>query len=842
MAKMPHDTIDREELAEMLLRESKHHVNIRGKIITVVNHLPFSFSVPMTEEQRRERAREKRVLLKQHQMACPAHSDFPRLGAQHEKNGHDHDDHEQRAPISNLARRRSTLPNLGHTSEWEIKARSGHSALYAGVQVWAEHYETLMIGGAGVITAESNNQDIKSEDLPVERRNALTNLLRQRYNMVPVFVNHDQMIGHYDGYCKKVLWPLFHYVMWNGQLDESQYWNDYVTVNQQYAQAVAAHYEPGDMVWVQDYHLALVPQMLRELRPDALVGLFIHTPFPSSEIFRCLPHRREILNGMLGANMVGFQTYNYARHFSSNCTRVLGYESTPDGIETRTGIVSLGIFPIGIDVEKTRANCRRPGVAPKVKAIRERYVGKRIIVGRDKLDPAKGVLQKLEAFEKFLTDYPEWRDKVVLIQVTSPGVVASPKMEAKIAEVVARINTAFGSIAFTPISYYHQHIDRDEFYALLTAADVGLVTPVCDGMNTTSFEFVVAQEERHSPLILSEFAGTARSMSAAVIVNPWDFSWVANAINECLNMTVEDRNEKALLLQQYVNTHTAAFWATSLVNNLMAIKSKGTRSKNIKLEAKRLAIEYKTAAKRLFFFDYDGTLAPICERPEDATPTPEVLEMLKGLCSNPLNTVWVVSGRDQKTLEAWLGGIPHLGMSAEHGCFSRVPDGKWVSNIESIDMAWKDDVREIFRYYCERTPGSHIEEKKGSITWHYRQADPKYGAFQANECQNHLEQSIVGKLPVETLVGKMNLEVRPTLINKGEVIKKCLGQSGATDFVFCAGDDRTDEDMFRVLANVCVDKLVFTVSVGPADKQTIANWYVNSSHELIKTLEALKGI
>lgn len=251
--------------------------------------------------------------------------------------------------------------------------------------------------------------------------------------------------------------------------------------------------------------------------------------------------RKEVLEGMLSANIVGFQTYNYARHFASNCTRILGYEYTPSGILGNGLLIQIGIYPIGIDVERTKYHCHRPGVAPKAKAIRERYAGKKVIVGRDKLDPVKGVIQKLEAFEIFLNDYPEWRDKVVLIQVTSPGVLSSPELENKASEAVARINSKYGSLEFSPVNFINSHIDRDEYYALLQVADIGLVTPVIDGLNTSSFEYIVAQENHHSPLILSEFTGTANSMGAAVIVNPWDFSEVASAIEECLCMSDDEK-------------------------------------------------------------------------------------------------------------------------------------------------------------------------------------------------------------------------------------------------------------------------------------------------------------
>ncbi|KAI8335047.1 glycosyltransferase family 20-domain-containing protein [Chlamydoabsidia padenii] len=748
------------------------------------------------------------------------------------------------APISNISRRRSLAPSLGQSDMWDIKPRSGHSAIYAGTESLKEHYDTLVIGGMGQIKSEFTDQQVSPDDLHDIQKNNLTQTLLNRHKMLPVFTKNNQSHGHYDGYCKQVLWPLFHYVMWDEKIDGMKYWDDYVAVNQIFAQTIADNYEPGDLVWIQDYHLLLVPQMLRQLKPAALIGLFMHTPFPSSEIFRCLPHRRELLNGMLGANLVGFQTYNYARHFSSNCTRILGYECTPSGVEAKHGLVTLGIYPIGIDVERTRQNCHRPTIAPKVQAIRERYADKYIIVGRDKFDPMKGLLQKLEAFEKFLYDYPEWQDKVVLIEVTSPGVIHAPKMEAKVAETVNRINTQFGSMEFTPVYHYHQHIDQDEFYALLTAADIGLITPVCDGMNTTSFEFVVAQEERHGPLILSEFTGTARSMGAAVIVNPWDYSWVSSAINECLIMSDEEKAEKAKQLLNFVNTHTARHWATTLINNLVTCRKSTFYKPATKIDPSRLLIEYQNVSKAAIFLDYDGTLAPIVDSPDQAQPTDKLKSTLKQLTENSSNSVWVVSGRDQQFLETWLGDIPQLGFSAEHGCFMRFPGTThWINYIDQVDMSWKDDVREIFQYYSERTPGSFIEEKRGSLTWHYRKTEPEsFAEFQAKECQNHLEDAIVPKLPVEILVGKKNLEVRPMSINKGQAVKHALAQTGHAGFLLCAGDDRTDEDMFRALKQHVTsgsDNLLFTISVGPADKKTMADWYVETSEDMVDVLSCL---
>ncbi|CAO3623148.1 unnamed protein product [Cunninghamella blakesleeana] len=599
----PIDSIDKAHLEQLLKAEGDDHADITGKIISVAHHLPFEFTIPLSSEDKVLEEKRKEELIKKHQQE---HFDRPVNFLNSKENSEDNTKNDSTiAPISHLARRRSTVYSLNRSKEWSISRRSGHSAMYFGIEHLKTHYKTLFIGGTGSIHSEKNGQDVNISDLSILQRQNLTNLLYNQHNMVPIFLENDVATGHYEGYCKKVLWPLFHYVMWDSDVDEREYWDDYVRVNQLFANAIADQYEKGDLVWIHDYHLLLVPEMLRSIKPEALIGLFIHLPFPSSEIFRCIPHRREILNGVLGSSLVGFQTYNYARHFISNCTRILGCEYTPLGIKTNKTNVAIGIFPIGIDVDSTRANCNQPGVDLKVKAIRERYNGKYIIVGRDKLDPMKGILQKLEAFEKFLTDYPEWKDKVVLIQVTSPGVIQCPRLEAKVAEAVNRINTNFGSIAFTPVNHYHQHVDRDEYYALLKAGDIGLLTPVSDGMNTTSFEFVIAQENQHSPLILSEFAGTAHSMAAASIVNPWDYSWVSSAINECLIMSDEEKYEKSKLLGNFVNLHTSSYWATSFINKLATTTLSTAIKRTTKIDSNRLIVEYKNTSKRLFFFDYD---------------------------------------------------------------------------------------------------------------------------------------------------------------------------------------------------------------------------------------------
>ncbi|KAF9438868.1 threalose-6-phosphate phosphatase [Entomortierella beljakovae] len=685
-----------------------------------------------------------------------------------------------------------------------LDPRSGHSALYSGIRSLEKEFEIIQLGWVGEI-ADQDGFIVPSKNLSVKHKQSIKRRLFEREKVVPIFLDDDRAAGHYEGYCKSVLWPLFHYILWDEATDgrtEERSWDDYFLVNQQFADAIADQYQSGDVVWIHDYHLLLVPHLLRQKFPGAAIGIFIHTPFPSSEIFRCLPKRVEVLNGILGANQIGFQTYSYARHFISCCTRVNGYESTPRGVDALGSTVWVGTFPIGIDAERVEKQRKAPGVLPKIEALRKTYKGKRIIVGRDKLDQVKGVQQKLHAFEKFLNDYPEMKGEVVLIQVTSPPLVENSKLEAKIAELVAHINGTYGSLNFTPIHHYHQHIDRDEYYALLSVADIGLITSVRDGMNTTSLEYIMCQQENQGPLILSEFTGTAGSLGGALLVNPWDYQGVARVIYDALHMPEEYKRARFSQLYSHVLKCTAQSWAQNFLVELLRNANTWDQSAPTPyLDVNMIVDKYNGAKKRLLMFDYDGTLTPIRKTPGAAVPQEHMLKALRALTNDPKNIVWIISGRDQKALDEWLGDVDNLGFSAEHGSFMKQPGSKkWVNLTEALDMSWKNDVIEIFTYYTERTQGSFIEHKRSSLTWHYRMADPEFGEFQAKECQNHLENAVLSKLPVEILVGKKNLEVRPTTVNKGEIVKKLLHQHPDAEFVMCAGDDKTDEDMFRALA------------------------------------------
>ncbi|KAJ1672538.1 hypothetical protein EV182_006981, partial [Spiromyces aspiralis] len=333
--------------------------------------------------------------------------------------------------------------------------------------------------------------------------------------------------------------------------------------------------------------------------------------------------------------------------------------------------------------------------------------------------------------------------------------------------------------------------------ALLNIADLGLITAVRDGMNTSSLEYVACQQDSHNPLILSEFTGTAGSIGGAIQVNPWDFKGVAMAINDALSMPAEEKLIRYRQMLAHVTHHDAQRWAQSFVDDLRkVILTSQTACTTNRLDRTQFRWAFDVAARRLLMFDYDGTLTPIVNNPQDALPSPKLLDALKRLCADPRNAVWVISGRDSAFLDKHLGHIKGLGLSAEHGCFIRYPNGQWQNLLKQMDMSWKTDVRAIFEFYAERTRGTTIEEKQSSITWHYRNADPDYGIFQAKECLNHLENAVSSRMPVEILAGKKCLEVRPTAVNKGEIVRRLLASTNLPqwELVVCAGDDKTDED------------------------------------------------
>jgi trehalose 6-phosphate synthase/phosphatase len=519
-------------------------------------------------------------------------------------------------------------------------------------------------------------------------------------------------------YAETELYTLFHYKQHepsDGRKERVQ-WADFYRMNQKFANKIIELYKPGDVVIVHDYYLILLPSMLRQRAPNMYISFFLHSPFPSSEFLRCLPRRKEVLEGMLGSNLVGFQSYGYSRHFLSCCQRLLGFPADTVGVEAYGSKVMVGVFPIGIDATKAEAFAWSDAVTQKYNALKSMYEGKKLIVGRDRLDSVRGVAQKIQAFERFLEMFPEWREKVVLIQVTSPTSIEAEKddpenrVATRVNELVMKINGMYGSLGFSPVQHYPQYLNQDEYFALLRAGDIGLITSVRDGMNTTSLEYVICQRDRCGPLILSEFSGTAGSLKDAIHINPWDLTGVAEQINHALTMSDDRRKSMQLNLYKHVTTRTVQTWITLFLRRLVQVLGS---SKNIVatplLDRTKLLETYRAAGKRLFMFDYDGTLTPIVREPSAAVPSKRLLQTLKTLAADPKNAVWIISGRDQEFLHQHLGHITDLGFSAEHGSFMKNPGSDvWENLAEKFDMGWQAEVMDVFQKYTDKVPGMVI--------------------------------------------------------------------------------------------------------------------------------------
>ncbi|KAG7191529.1 threalose-6-phosphate phosphatase [Scheffersomyces spartinae] len=776
---------------------------------------------------------------------------------------------------------------------WEVEPVHGNLAVFSSNNYLVQHteWETHLIGWTGELVNKTNKashigtiEDIKDDPLYLDDNDKLEieskiTLSLKSDHVHPVWLlRRDQL--KWRRYAEDVLWPVFHYIQ--GQPSdgkaESHAWHDYVKFNEAFYNKIKAIYKPGDVIWIHDYYLLLLPQLLRMQFPDAYIGLSLHAPFPSSEYFRGISKRSQLLDGMLGADKITFQSESFLGHFLSCCARILGCEVEKDKVLAYGTEISLSTLPIGIDSKRIEhdAFSANHNVEDKVKALRDVYYDKKLIVGRDKLDSVRGVEQKLQAFEMFLYMYPEWRDKVVLIQVSTPGYTHSAKLEKRVTELVNQVNSKYGTLNWTPVLHYQMRIEKAEYLALLRVADLSLNTSVRDGMNTTCLEYVVCQKENHSPLILSEFTGTASVLDEAILVNPWDSVGIAKTINECLTMSDNQRAVLESKLYKKVVSNTIQSWTYSFLD--LVLKQVATtrgQSYSPALNRPMLYENYKLAKRRLFLFDYDGTLTPIVRDPAAAIPSQRLNDILDTLTRDPKNRIWVISGRDQAFLEKWMGS-KNIGMSAEHGCFMKDFGSKeWVNLAASFDMSWQLKVDEIFQKYTDRTPGSFIERKKVALTWHYRKSDHQLGAFQADLCHKELESTVARDYELEVMAGKANIEVRPKFVNKGEIAKRLalhphgekqdpnaipqekvdeFAIENLPDFMLCLGDDLTDEDMFRSLNKIQKDWLehgipkneygnygIYPVAVGPSSKKTNATAHLNEPSQVLETLGLLAG-
>ncbi|KAI0877594.1 family 20 glycosyltransferase [Hypoxylon argillaceum] len=657
-----------------------------------------------------------------------------------------------------------------------------------------------------------------------QQKQDICDRLTTEYNMLPVFCLDKDFDGHYLHFCKQILWPVFHYQIPDNPKSkayEDHSWKFYVNINQAFADKIVKDWKRGDTIWIHDYHLLLLPGMIRKKLPEAKIGLFLHVAFPSSEVFRCLAVRKELLEGMLGANLIGFQIAEYTRHFLQTCSRLLSVETTNEGIQLEDRLVDVTHTAIGIDPVNLNVHRQDPEVMKWVNIMRDRYKDKKIIVARDKLDVLRGVRQKLLAFELFLNKNPSWRDQIVLIQVALSTSENSEKtgLDAAVGEIVARINSAWANLAYQPVVYLKQDIPYPQYLALLTIADALMITSQREGMNLTSHEFIVCQDgahcdQKHGSLILSEFTGTSSLFGRQELsVNPWSYRQCSDAIKQAIEMSNEEKASRWSSLREVVSRQTGSHWFTSFLSQLDQSYEVQHRQDQIsipRLNLNRLCKQYLQSERRLFLLDYEGTLTPDESMKDIAPANPQrTLSVLNDLVYDNRNTVFVMSARRSDELDRLFRLVPNLGLIAENGCFIKYPgESSWIEFADRDKVAaWKQSVRNTLHYYLERTPGSEIEERSCSLIFHFKNAeDFTMAERQASDWTAHINESCEDQHVHATQLEDC-VVVEPSDWTKDSAASHIFERLKANedggnhnnppDFLMVVGDGREDEKVFR---------------------------------------------
>ena len=677
------------------------------------------------------------------------------------------------------------LPVTVAVSHGTATVKPSMGGLATGLRGPFERSQGLWIGWPGEL----------SRLAPPAREAVLAELSQLR--ALPVELSADEVRSFYEDFANGVLWPLFHYLLDRVPL-HSKGWDSYRRVNAKFADVVVANYRPGDTVWVQDYQLLLLPELLRQRLPDARIGFFLHIPFPASEVFRMLPWRAQVLKGMLGADLIGFHTPSYARNFGSAVVRLLGHEPMFDEVTVEGRAVKFRAYPMGIDA----AAFAGPG-EPLEQGF-HLAEGERLLLGVDRLDYTKGIRRRLAACERVLQRRPDLRGKLRIVQIAVPSrerVGAYEDFRARVEQTIGAINGRWSTLGGAAIHYLYRGFSQEQLISLYRAASVMLVTPLRDGMNLVAKEFASARIDGDGVLVLSEFAGAAEEMPEALQVNPFDIDGMATAIEQALDMPEAERRARMAGLHARVAQFDVHLWAE---NFLAALQE--PRSPPVPL-APRLTVETALAAalaaeRVAVFLDYDGTLVEIAARPDLARPDAELIGLLADLSRRTDYSVHVVSGRPRAELERWFGALP-LGLHAEHGMYSRI-DGDWVARgVVPEDLRAR--VKATLEQVASCTPGSHVEVKAVGLAWHYRQAEPEHGAHQARQLRVHLRDVLTGT-PLEVLAGDKVVEVRLRGMHKGLVVRGLLRPG---DLALAVGDDRTDEDLFAALPDDAM-----TVKVG----------------------------
>ncbi len=655
----------------------------------------------------------------------------------------------------------------------------------------------------------------------------------------PIFLNEKLYDSYYNGFCNDTLWPLLHYETSLIKVKDDC-WQNYKRVNQLFANEI---YDlnrklalKNPVIWIHDFHFFLLPKMLKDLDSSLTIGHFLHIPFPSSEIFRQLPYKQELLEGVLASDLIGFHDFSYLGHFVSSAKIALGAKSDMLSIDYHGHKTKIGVFPASIDTKafKRRAASEKTKIKrDELKKLRPKY----LVLGVDRLDYIKGIDLKIKIFHKFLEKFPEFQKKVQLIQVAVPsrtGVAEYILLKQEIDQLISEVNGKFSTPGHTPINYLFKSVNKYELAALYREADALLVTSKRDGLNLVALEYIVSQEDKKpGVLILSEFAGAMSNLSHAMSINPWDLEASADALGRALSMPLAERRERHEAMQTYLDRYSATKWAESFMKELF---SSHESQQTIQIDGSYRPRGKKKGAKRILFLDYDGTLTPIVEGLEKALLPVLEKGVIKKLSDHPNNEVVILSGRDKKFLEKQFSGM-HVHLASEHGAITKLKDKQeWRKLEKSKSRRWYSLARTVMADFSEKVPQSFIEEKAFAICWHYRKAPSEFSEYQARKLVLELE-SILKKEQISVIAGKKVVEVRSLKANKGSYADWFLSKYKKTNQhdgdIIALGDDRTDEDTFIYLNREYPHAT--TVKVGPGE--TAANFQLADQHQVVSFLK-----
>ncbi|UII31593.1 bifunctional alpha,alpha-trehalose-phosphate synthase (UDP-forming)/trehalose-phosphatase [Fulvivirga ulvae] len=679
----------------------------------------------------------------------------------------------------------------------ELQYKPSEGGLATGLGSIYKEGDNVWVGWPGLYFQDEDNKNEATARLKDE-------------NMWPVFLTEDEIKLYYEGFSNETLWPTFHYFN-QYALYKKSYWLEYQKVNQKFCDEVVAVANPDDTIWVHDYQLMLLPDMIRQKLPDASIGFFLHIPFPSFEVFRLLPWRRELLDGVLGSDLIGFHTYDDMRHFLSSVSRInfIGNHHGQIMRDRRTIVVDS--FPIGIDYDKYAASAASPATLSREVKFRTSLGDQKLMLSIDRLDYSKGIPARLQIFDIFLSKHPEYQGKVSLLMIVVPSrdnVEKYKHLKEEVDLLVGRINGKYGSMNWTPIHYFYRSFPLEDLSAFYRMADVALVTPMRDGMNLVCKEFIASKLDKHGVLILSEMAGASKELSEAIIVNPNDKHQVVDAIYQALTMPEEEQETHMNYMQDTLRKFSIHHWVKLFLDRLTVVKDKqkkmATKVMDPAMRAKLLQ-DFEESKERLLFLDYDGTLVPFNSDPQKAKPDQQLLDIISDLTAMENTQVIMISGRDKNTLQNWLGHFD-VEFVGEHGVWIRMKGGDWKT-IDTLDGSWKEEIRPILEMYCDKTPRSFIEEKDYSLVWHYRKVETGLGELRAREIISHLKYLSVN-MNLQVLEGNKVVEIKNLEVNKGKASARWIEKSKA-DFIMAIGDDWTDEDTFKAMP-----KHAYTIKVG----------------------------